>query len=59
MQSLVLLSLPIEMGKSKSPLIKRKGNCPLCRINIRQIFYKNRVISPKYLLEFDQIYAES
>lgn len=49
----------IEMGKGNNVLKKRKGTCPLCRRDVREIFYKNKVISPSYLQDFDYIMEEN
>lgn len=59
MWPLVLLSMLIEMGKGNNVLKKRKGTCPLCRRDVREIFYKNKVISPSYLQDFDYIMEEN
>lgn len=49
----VLLPLPLEVGKSKFFFIQRKGNCPLCRVDIRKIHYKKKLLEPEYLKFFD------
>jgi len=49
----------IEVGKSNNALNKRKGTCPLCRCDVRQILYKGKVIAPAYLQDFDYVMEES
>jgi len=35
--------------------MQRKGNCPLCRTNVRKIHYKKKIIEPEYLKIFDEL----
>lgn len=51
--------MPIEVGKGNNALNKRKGTCPLCRRDVRQIYYKKKLISPSYLQDFDYVMEES